>query len=64
MIAALFAVAAVASCVGNPDSVKPQDRASAVTSVEPESVVPRDYYGRTELEIPGGDGQVVDYSNG
>jgi len=26
--------------------------------------VPRDYYGRTEFEIPGGDGQVLDYSNG
>lgn len=64
MIAALFAVAAAASCVGNPDSVKPQDQASAVTSVEPESVVPREYYGRTEFEIPGGDGTVLDYTNG
>ena len=64
MIAALFAVGAVASCVGNPDSVKPQDQASPVTSIEPEIVVLREYYGRTEFEIPGGDGQVVDYSNG
>lgn len=64
MIAALFAVAAVASCVRNPDSMRPETQASPVTSAEPETVMPREYYGRTEFEIPGSDGQVVDYSNG
>lgn len=64
VIVALVAVAATASCVRNPDSVRPETQASAVTSTGPEIVVPRDYYGRTEFEIPGGDGQVLDYSNG
>lgn len=64
VIAALLAVGALASCVRNPDSVRPETHTSAVTSTGPEIVVPRDYYGRTEFEIPGGDGQVVDYANG
>jgi len=64
VIAALFAVAATASCVRNPDSVRPETQASTVTSVEGETVVPREYYGRTEFEIPGGDGQIVDYTFG
>jgi len=63
LIAALFALGALSSCVRNPDSAAAQ--AQAVTGAEPEIVVPRgEYYGRTELEIPGGDGQVVDYANG
>ena len=65
-IAAFFTVVAAASCT--PDSVKSQGQAnvatSAATSVEPETYVPREYYGRTEFEIPGGDGQVVDFANG
>lgn len=64
MVAALFAVGAVASCIGNPASVKHPDRASPVMSIDPGIVVPREYYGRTEFDISGGDGQVVDYSNG
>lgn len=64
VIAALVVLAATAACVRNPDSVRPEAQASAVTSTEPEIVVPREYYGRTEFEIPGGDGQVLDYSNG
>jgi hypothetical protein len=63
-IAALFAVGALASCVRSPDSVRPETQASGVTSTEPELVVPQEYYGRTEFEIPGGDGQVIDYTFG
>ncbi|TAK86368.1 MAG: hypothetical protein EPO20_06855 [Betaproteobacteria bacterium] len=63
LIAAL-AVGALASCVRTPESVRPEGPASAVTGTEPETVVPQGYYGRTELEIPGGDGQVIDYTFG
>lgn len=64
LIAVLFALGALASCVRNPDSVRPEPQASAVTSTEPETIVPHEYYGRTEFEIPGGDGQVLDYTFG
>jgi hypothetical protein len=64
VIAALVVLAAAASCVRNPDSVRPETQASAVTSAGAEIAVPREYYGRTEFEIPGGDGQVLDFSNG
>jgi uncharacterized lipoprotein len=63
LIAAL-AVGALAACVRNPESVRPEGQASAVTSSEPEAAVPQGYYGRTEFEIPGGDGQVIDYTFG
>ena len=61
----LLAAGALASCVRNPDSVSTEGQASTATGIEPETVVmPRDYFGRTEFEIPGGDGQVVDYTFG
>lgn len=64
VLVVLLAAGALASCVRSPDSVSPEGQAGAA-SVEPETVVvPRDYFGRTEFEIPGGDGQVVDYTFG
>ena len=64
LIAALFAIGALASCVRSPDSVRPETQTSAVTSTEPETAVPQGYYGRTEFVIPVGDGQVLDYTFG
>ena len=64
VVVALLAAGALASCVRSPDSVRPEPKASAVTSTEPATVVPAEYYGRTEFQIPGGDGQVVDYTFG
>lgn len=64
VLIAAVAVGALASCVRGPESVRPEGQASAVTSTEPEAVVPQQYYGRTEFEIPGGDGQVIDFTFG
>ena len=64
VLVAAFALGALASCVRSPDSVRPEPQASAVTNAEPQTVVPQDYYGRTEFEIPGGDGQVIDFTFG
>jgi hypothetical protein len=51
---------ALPGCVGNPDDTQSTAVVGAANASEP-SAPPRDYYGRTEFEIPGGDGQVLDY---
>jgi hypothetical protein len=51
---------AVSACIGNPDDTQSTAVVGAANASEP-TAPPRDYYGRTELEIPGGDGQVLDY---
>lgn len=50
----------LAACDYNPGAQTPAVVGSATAS-EP-AAQPREYYGRTEIEIPGGDGQVEDYS--
>jgi starvation-inducible outer membrane lipoprotein len=50
---------ALSACVGNPDDTQTAVVSTANAS-EP-TALPREYYGRTEFEIPGGDGQVLDY---
>ena len=57
---ALFFSLALSACVGNPDGAQTPNVVSTATASEP-AVAPRENYGRTEFEIPGGDGQVVDY---
>ena len=57
--ALLFSLAALFGCIGNPDSALTPAPASAPESREPAAA--RENYGRTEFEIAGGDGQVVDY---
>ncbi len=56
---ALFSSLALSACMGNPDDT--QSTAVVGTANASEPGAPRDYYGRTEFEIPGGDGQVPDY---
>ncbi len=63
LIIAALAIGALAACVRNPESVRPEVQPTMVSS-EPQTVVPSEYYGRTEFEIPGGDGQVIDYTFG
>jgi hypothetical protein len=55
----LVSLAAVSGCSRNPDSTLTP--AIASSSEHPEPAAPREYYGRTEFEIAGGDGQVVDH---
>ena len=43
-------------CGGNPESA-----ASFVPSAQAEPSLKRDYYGVTDMDIPGDDGQVVSY---
>lgn len=52
-------IALVSGCIGNPDATLTPAVASASERHEPAPA--RDYYGRTEFEIAGGDGQVEDY---
>lgn len=57
---ALFFSFALSACLDNRDGAQTQNVVSTATASEP-AAAPREYYGRTEFEIPGGDGQVVDY---
>ncbi len=58
---AVFLSAALSACMGNADETRATAGVGTANASEA-SAQPREYYGRTEVEIPGGDGQVEDYS--
>lgn len=58
---ALFSSLALSACMGDADDARASAVVGSASASEP-AAPRRDYYGRTEIEIPGGDGQVEDYS--